>query len=301
METVDPRHEPSPVQDTRWPVYALVLGLAIATIVTAGYLYHEKQQNQELASRNQVLDASLMELRSELQSVKNDLSTKTDLNTIPPPATVRTAALIEKPVQPVKARPAKAARAKAPSPKAQPPRDDPRFNQLQGQLSDQQKLLATTRDDLDRTREDLGRTRDDLQTNLNSTRGELSGSIARTHDELVALQKRGERNYYEFQLTKSKAFERVGPLRLSLRKADTKHKRFDMNLMVDDNELQKKSVNLYETVWLNLSDRPQPLELVINQITKDHISGYLSEPKYKRSELGQAAANGTPADAKAAQ
>jgi hypothetical protein len=54
-------------------------------------------------------------------------------------------------------------------------------------------------------------------------------------------------------------------------------------------------------VWLNLSDRPQPLELVINQITKDHISGYLSEPKYKRSELGQAAANGTPADAKAAQ
>jgi len=105
----------------------------------------------------------------------------------------------------------------------------------------------------------------------------------------VALQRRGERNYYEFQLTKSKAFERVGPLRLSLRKADTKHKRFDMNMMVDDNQLEKKSVNLYETVWLNLADRPQPLELVVNSISKDHISGYLSEPKYKRSELQTAA------------
>jgi len=114
---------------------------------------------------------------------------------------------------------------------------------------------------------------------------ELSGSIARTNDELVVFQKRGERNYYEFQLNKSKVFERVGPLRLSLRKADTKHKRFDVMMLVDDNELQKKGVNLYETVWLNLSDRPQPLEVVVNQISKDHVVGYVSEPKYKRSEL----------------
>ncbi len=169
---------------------------------------------------------------------------------------------------------------------------------MQGQLADQQKALASAREDLDKTRDELGRTRDDLQGNIDSTRGELSGSIARTHDELVSLQKRGERNYYEFNLDKSKQFERVGPLRLSLRKADIKQKRFDVNMMVDDNQLEKKGVNLYETVWLNLSDRPQPLELVVNQITKDHISGYLSEPKYKRSELGQAA---RPADSKTSQ
>jgi hypothetical protein len=102
---------------------------------------------------------------------------------------------------------------------------------------------------------------------------------------LVALQKRGERNYYEFHLTRSKAFDRVGPLRLSLRKADIKHKRFDVMMLVDDNELQKKGVNLYETLWLNLADRLQPLEVVVNQISKDHVAGYVSEPKYKRSEL----------------
>ncbi len=176
---------------------------------------------------------------------------------------------------------------------------------MQGQLSDQQKALASAREDLDktrdelgRTRDDLGKTRDDLQGNIDSTRGELTGSIARTHDELVELQKRGERNYYEFKLDKSKQFARVGPLQLSLRKADIKHKRFDVNMMVDDNQLEKKNVSLYETVWLNLSDRPQPLELVVNQITKDHIAGYLSEPKYKRAELGQAP---SPADAKVSQ
>jgi hypothetical protein len=287
--------ETEPVHHVKWPIYVLIVVLAAATVVTAGYLYHEKQQNQELTSTNQSLGATLSQLKSELDLVKDHLAAQ-------PPA--RATAVQEKQPQPAKARSAKSARANA-----QPPKDDPRFGQLQGQLSDQQKLLASaredldqTRDDLGKTRDDLGKTRDDLQGNIDSTRGELSGSIARTHDELVTLQKRGERNYYEFQLNKGKAFERVGPLRVSLRKADAKHKRFDVNLMVDDNELQKKSVNLYETVWLNLSDRPQPLELVVNQITKDHIAGYLSEPKYKKSELEQTAnSSGAPVDAKASQ
>ena len=56
-------------------------------------------------------------------------------------------------------------------------------------------------------------------------------------------------------------------------------------MMVDDNQLQKKGVNLYEPVWINLADRPQPLELVVNEISKNEIKGYLSEPKYKKADL----------------
>ena len=153
--------------------------------------------------------------------------------------------------------------------------------------------MNSTREDLNKTRDDLqgklDSTRDDLSGSLASTRNELSGSIARTHDDLVALQKRGERNYYEFQITRSKDFHRVGPISLSLRKANTKRKSYDLALSVDDNQLQKKSVNLFEPVWINLEDRPQPLQLVVNQITKDQIQGYVSEPKYKRSELGDTA------------
>ena len=61
-------------------------------------------------------------------------------------------------------------------------------------------------------------------------------------------------------------------------------------MMVDDFQLQKKNINLFEPVWITLSDRPQPVELVVNEIHKDLIKGYISEPKYKKSELAASAA-----------
>jgi len=184
------------------------------------------------------------------------------------------------------------------------PADDPRFNQMQQQLSDQQKQLASTREDVEKTRNDLdgklNSTRADLDGRLTSTRDELNGSIARTHEQLVALEKRGERKYYEFQLDKSKNFQRVGPISLSLRKVNYKHKSFNLTMMIDDFKLDKKNVNLYEPVWITLTDRPQPVELVVNKVSKDQVTGYLSEPKYKKSELSASAAasvaNTAPAD-----
>jgi hypothetical protein len=272
MEPVDQpvRHESRP--NPNWPVYLLVVVLAGAALISSAYLYREKQHGQDLAATNQALSTTLVQLQNRLQ----DLTQRMDEQKSAPVAAIRT---VRPPA--AKARLAKASKTAAQRmPRQAPPRDDPRFQELQGQLSDQQKQLAATR-------EDLNKTRDDLNGTLGNTRDELSGSIARTHDELVALEKRGERNYYEFELNKSKEFQRVGPLRLALRKADTKHKRFDMNLFVDDNQLEKKGVNLYETIWINAGDRPQPMELVVNRITKDHIQGYLSEPKYKKSELSQ--------------
>ena len=67
------------------------------------------------------------------------------------------------------------------------------------------------------------------------------------------------------------------------------HKYFDMSMMVDDFKLDKKHVNLYEPVWINLSDRPQPVQLVVNRIDKNQVTGYISEPKYKKSQLASAA------------
>ena len=64
-------------------------------------------------------------------------------------------------------------------------------------------------------------------------------------------------------------------------------------MFVDDNQLQKKSVNLFEPVWINMQDQAQPVQLVVNQISKDQIQGYLSAPKYKRSELGDTASAGS--------
>ena len=66
----------------------------------------------------------------------------------------------------------------------------------------------------------------------------------------------------------------------------------NLAMFVDDNQLQKKSVNLFEPVWVNLQDQSQPVQLVVNQIGKDQIQGYISAPKYKRSELGETASTG---------
>lgn len=260
---------------SKWPIY-----VALATVSVSGinfaYLSSENEQNRQLSVSNQTLRASMSELQNELQDVKGQLDELRIALRSPAPAS--SPALPQR----SKGRAGTTSRAQA----LAALRSDSHFGQLQKQLSEQQKQLANTREDLDKTRENL-------EGSLSSTRNELSASIARNHDELVALQKRGERNYYEFHLIRSKTFERVGPLRLSLRKADIKHKRFDIMMLVDDNELQKKGVNLYETMLLNLADRPQPLEVVVNKISKDAVVGYVSEPKYKRSELS-ASVGSTP-------
>jgi uncharacterized coiled-coil protein SlyX len=158
---------------------------------------------------------------------------------------------------------------------------DKRYQQLESRLTAQQRRLKETQDL-------VAKNRSELQSNLNSTRDELNGSIARTHEELVALAKRGERSYFEFELEKSKEFQRFGPVPLSLRKTDTKHHSFDMALIVDDNQLMKKKVNLYEPIWVHTENESQPVQVVVNRISKNVVHGYVSAPKYKPSELAAA-------------
>jgi len=252
------------------PVLVVILGaLATASLI---YTVREHRQNRELAASNQVLSATLGQMQSQLQTLSEKLNT---LAVAPPAATPAGPASVARPRASVGTQ-RKAASHRVAARRR--PVDDPRWNQIRSQLTDQQKELANTREQVEKTRSDL-------EGRLSSTKDELNGSIARTHEELVALEKRGQRNYYEFSLDKTKRFQRVGPVSLSLRKVNFKRKSYNLALMGDDLELNKKSVNLYEPVWITLTDRPQPVELVVNRIDKDHIKGYLSEPKFKKSEL----------------
>lgn len=266
----------------------LILALLCLGAVALGMWVRDRQQvdamNLERAHMEATLNQALAQSRSEVQ----DLNTRIDaLRT----AQMKTQAPASRPAARTPRKNTIAAARRKPV-----VANDPRVDQLQGQLATTQQELARTREDMAKTRDDLNgsiaqtrdalaKSHDELAGQINSTRTDLSGSIAKTHDEVVALRKRGEQNIYEFQLGKSKQFQRVGPLSVELRSTSTKHKTYDLAMMVEDNELHKKHVNLYEPVWIRLSDRPQAVELVVNRIDKDHISGYLSEPKYKRSEL----------------
>lgn len=245
---------------------ALFGGISVLSLVQ---LAKERQQTKQLAAGNQALNASLSQVQNQLQTVSERLNALSAAAESPRPAHRSASA---------PARPRAGKRAVA----RQTPASDSRLDQMQARLNEQQREITSTRADLE------GR--------LSSARDELSGSIARTHEELMALQKRGERNYYEFQLDKSKRFQRFGPVSLSLRKADRKRGSYDVAMIVDDRQLQKKRVNLYEPVLITLSDKPEPVVLVVNGIHKDQVKGYVSEPKYKKSELASNVPPAAPAD-----
>lgn len=250
-----------------WIAYGAV---AILGLGLGGYSIHEHSTAQELAAQNAQQNATLTATQHQL----SDLATR--VNEL---AAVNAAQASLAPAPQAPARKAPAARSTS-KPRA---RVDSRYKKLQAQLDAQNKAIEQNRKD--------------LEGSLASTRTELSGSIAHTHDELVLLQKKGERSYAEFDLAKSKTFKREGPLELRLKKANNKHQYADLEMMVDDRNLSQKHVNLYQPVMFYTPDSPQPVEIVINQVDKDHIHGYVSAPKYRKSELAAMAA---PADGAAA-
>jgi len=169
--------------------------------------------------------------------------------------------------------------------------EEPWHKQIQSQLNEQQKLIAEHQREIQETKDSVEKARTDLESNLRSTRDDLNGSIAKNHDELVALEKKGERNFTEFDLPKSKQFQREGPISISLRKSNSKHKYCDLMMIVNDSEVSKKHVDLYEPVLFYPEGYSQPLQVVINSIGKDDVRGYVSEPKYKPSELATTASS----------
>jgi hypothetical protein len=171
--------------------------------------------------------------------------------------------------------------------------EDPWRKQVQSQLTEQQKQIAEQQRMLQNTQDSVQKTRADMESNLQSTRDDLNGSIAKNHEELVALERKGERSFYEFNIQKSKQFQREGPMSISLRKSNEKHKYCDLVLIVNDSEMSKKHVDLYEPVLFYPEGYSQPLQLVINSIGKDAARGYVSEPKYKSSELATSAPTST--------
>jgi uncharacterized coiled-coil protein SlyX len=260
----------------RWLVIALVVLLGVAG-VAFGYGYRQQLLVGHLTAQQTVADSTISQMQGQLNAVTSKLNDVT-------------AAQAQAQAQPQTQAQAQAATATnqtdkktaAAAPHSSGARRtttaDKRYKALQSQLAEQQKTLKDTQDL-------VAKNRSDLEGNISSTRDELNGSIAKTHEELVVLEKRGERSYTEFDLMKAKQFQRIGPITLSLRKADTKHKNYDIEMIVDDNQMGKKKVNLYEPIWIHSENESQPVQIVVNRIEKNLIHGYVSAPKYKPSEL----------------
>ena len=139
--------------------------------------------------------------------------------------------------------------------------------------------------DVGNVKTDVAATKSELEktiATLKATQGDLgvqSGLIATNGKELAALRALGERNYTEFKISKSKAPQKVGDIAVLLEKADPKNNRYTIKVIADDKTVQKKDKTLNEPVQFLLSRASQPYELVVNEVRKDMISGYVSSPK----------------------
>src|ERR1700675_1968575 len=93
--------------------------------------------------------------------------------------------------------------------------------------------VTGVRNDLDAAKGQLDRATGDM--------GVMSGLIARNHDDLDELKRRGDRNYYEFTTNKSKNGKKVGHTHPTLNKTDPKKSKYTVTVLVDDGTIDKKA------------------------------------------------------------
>jgi hypothetical protein len=145
-------------------------------------------------------------------------------------------------------------------------------NRLQAESTEKFGALSG---DIAGTRKDLEATKEALM----GAKGELSGAIARTHDELVALAHRTDRDYFEFSLPRKKARQKVGTVMLELSGTNPKKNQFTLVLFFDDKRTERKDKSINEPVYFYVQGASSALELVVNKLGKDSVAGYISTPK----------------------
>jgi hypothetical protein len=133
--------------------------------------------------------------------------------------------------------------------------------------------------DLAGTKQDLASTKSEFANALTGTKGELNGAIARTHDELVALAHKSDRDYFEFNLGHKKAVQKIGTVTVELEKTDPKRNVFSVFLSFDDKRTERSNKAMNEPLYFYVQGASSALELVVNKLGKDSVSGYLSSPK----------------------
>jgi cell division protein FtsB len=272
----------------RWITILLVLMMAgLVVLGIAGYST-ETRLSQDLAKQqenNKVLTAQLDQANTRIA----DLKSKVEITT-------QRMGLTQSELAQAKSR-AEAIR------KEQQAADEKLTAQLtQAQKENDEKIgavaseVGTAKKDIEATKGDLEATKGKLERSLGDM-NVMSGLIAHNKDDLDELRRRGDRNYYEFTLTKSKNAQRVGPVQMVLNKTDPKKATYTITVVADDKTIPKRDKTSGEPVqfYVKGSARMAPYEIVVFDVGKNQITGYLATPK----EGGAAPAAATPASATA--
>jgi small-conductance mechanosensitive channel len=137
-------------------------------------------------------------------------------------------------------------------------------------------------DDVNKLNGDVSGVRTDLDATNNSiqmARSEMGTLIARNHDEIDQLRRMGQRDYYEFTVTRKSGAERVGSIMVELKDINQKKNQYTINVLADDKSFEKKNRSVNEPIFFYTGGSKAALELVVNKVSKTTASGYLSVPK----------------------
>lgn len=145
------------------------------------------------------------------------------------------------------------------------------FGEVSSELNGTKGDVASTRKDLNDTNTKLGTAIGDL--------GVQSGLIARNHEEVEELKRLNERSIYEFTMGKEKLPQRVGPIQLIVRKINSKNLTFTLDIIADDRKTERKDKSLEEPIQFYTRGSHTVDEIVVYDVKKNSISGYLSTAK----------------------
>lgn len=148
---------------------------------------------------------------------------------------------------------------------------DAKIAGVSGDVTSVKTDVASTKSELEKTIADLKKVNGDL--------GVQSGYIATNGKELSMLKRLGERNYFEFNLAKTKTPQKIGDITVLLKKTDQKKNKYTIEVYADDKRTEKKDKNVNEPVQFYVAKARQPYEFVVNEVKKDVIVGYLATPK----------------------
>jgi small-conductance mechanosensitive channel len=158
---------------------------------------------------------------------------------------------------------------------------DKKLSGLESSVNTQLATKANA-DDVNKLNGDVTGVKSDLDATKNSiqmARSEMGTLIARNHDEIDQLRRMGQRDYFEFTVTRKSGAEKVGSIQVELKDTNTKKNQYTINVLADDKSFEKKNRSVNEPIFFYTGGSHAALELVVNKVSKTSASGYLSVPK----------------------
>ena len=150
-------------------------------------------------------------------------------------------------------------------------------------------------DDVNKLNGDVTGVKGDLdatKNNLQMARSEMGTLIARNHDEIDQLRRMGQRDYFEFTVTRKGGSQHVGSIQVELKDTNTKKNQFTINVLADDKNFEKKNRSVDEPIFFYTGGNRAALELVVNKVTRTTATGYLSVPKAPEATAASTSSSG---------